>query len=183
MTIEIEENHPKNNDAHLRNEHEDVSAEDSGSTGTLNDAIAIAAKAHKGQIDKAGDPYILHPLRMMMRMPNETTRIVAILHDVIEDTKNNPPPDKWDAPRLQSAGFTEEVIAALDCVTDRKDQGESYPEFVERAASNPIARRVKIADLEDNMNMLRLGTVGEKQLERLARYHRSWKRLKEIEAI
>jgi (p)ppGpp synthase/HD superfamily hydrolase len=144
---------------------------------TLEEAISIAAKVHAGQKDKAGDPYILHPLRMMMRMSDETTRIVAVLHDVVEDSSEE---DKWDAQRLRSAGFTEEVIEALDCVTDRKDQGETYEEFVERAASNPVSRQVKIADLEDNMNMLRLGAVGEKQLERLARYHRSWKRLTSI---
>lgn len=139
--------------------------------GTLNDAIAIAAIVHKGQLDKAGDAYILHPLRMMMRMNDETSRIVAVLHDVVEDS---PEEDKWDFERLRTNGFSEEVIAAVNCVTDRKDQGETYEEFVERAASNRIARQVKIADLEDNMNMLRLGSVGEKQLDRLARYHRSW---------
>ncbi len=153
------------------------------SLATLEDAIAIAAQVHKGQTDKAGDPYILHPLRMMMRMPDETARIVAVLHDVVEDSRENPSPDKWDFERLRSSGFSEEVIEAVDCVTDRKEHGETYEKFVDRVASNSIARRVKIADLEDNMNMLRLGTVGEKQLERLARYHRSWKRLKEIEAI
>lgn len=148
------------------------------STGSLNDAIAIASVVHKGQFDRAGEPYIMHPLRMMMRMNDETSRIVAVLHDVVEDS---PDEDKWDFERLRKAGFSEEVIAALDCVTDRKEQGETYDEFVERAASNQVARKVKIADLEDNMNMLRLGVVGEKQLERLARYHRSWKRLKEME--
>ena len=92
------------------------------SHGTLNDAIAIAAIVHKGQLDKAGDPYILHPLRMMMRMHDKTSRIVAVLHDVVEDS---PKADKWDFERLRTNGFSEEVIAALDCVTDRKEQGET----------------------------------------------------------
>lgn len=103
------------------------------SLGTLNDAIAIAALAHKGQSDKAGDPYILHPLRMMMRMVDEDARIVAVLHDVVEDSSNE---DKWDSERLRMTGFSEAVIEAVDCVTKRN--GESYEDFVDRAASNPI---------------------------------------------
>jgi (p)ppGpp synthase/HD superfamily hydrolase len=140
--------------------------------GTLNDAIAIAAIAHKGQFDKAGDPYILQPLRMMMRMVDDDARIVAVLHDVVEDSSEE---DKWDSERLRMTGFSEEVIEAVDCVTKRN--GESYEDFVDRAASNPIAIRVKIADLEDNMNILRLDVVNERRLERIAKYHRSWKRL------
>jgi (p)ppGpp synthase/HD superfamily hydrolase len=152
-----------------------------GAAATIEDAIAIAAHAHKGQFDKSGAPYFLHPLRIMTRMTSETAMIVAVLHDVVEDTRENPPESKWTFDRLREAGFTAEVIEALDGVTDRKGSGESYEEFVERAASNPISRAVKIADLEDNMNMLRLGEIRQKDLDRLERYHRSWLKLKATE--
>lgn len=140
----------------------------------IEDAIAIAASVHKGDKDKAGAPYIMHPLRIMMKMNSEAAKIVAVLHDVVEDSRTKPPADRWPLERLRAEGFTVEVLEALDGVTDRKEQGENYEDFVKRAAANPISRQVKIADLEDNMNMLRLDKVGPKQLERLQRYHRSW---------
>ena len=132
---------------------------------TLEDAIQIAAKAHKGQSDKAGAPYILHPLRMMMRMKTEAEMITAILHDVVEDTD-------WTIEKLREKGFSEEVLEAVECVTNR--EGESYEQFIERAGKNPIARQVKIADLEDNMNIQRIGEIKPKDLERLEKYHKSW---------
>src|SRR3954468_18541377 len=93
----------------------------------LETAIAIAVKAHQGQFDKSGQPYILHPLRVMFRCEGDLARTVAILHDVVEDT----PTTMED---LRNAGLSEEVLAALDCVTKR--EGESYEAFVERAAAN-----------------------------------------------
>lgn len=143
--------------------------------GTLEDAIAIAAVVHKGQTDKSGSPYILHPLRLMTRMRSMPAKIVAVLHDVVEDSRNNSSQTKWTFERLQQEGFTEEVITALEGVTDRP--GEEYDAFVERAAANPISREVKIADLEDNMNLLRLGEIRRKDLDRIEKYHRSWLRL------
>ncbi len=133
---------------------------------TLEDAIAIAARAHKGVKDKAGAAYILHPLRMMMRLKTEAEMMTAILHDVVEDTD-------WTIEKLREQGFSEEVLAAVECVTNR--EGESYEKFIERAGKNPIARRVKIADLEDNMNIQRIGEITPKDLERLEKYHRSWR--------
>ena len=134
-------------------------------TATVEDAISIAAQAHKGQKDKAGAPYLLHPLRMMLRMNSETAMMAAVLHDVVEDTD-------WTLGRLHEAGFSVEVIEAVDCLTHR--EGESYEQFVERVRTNPIARQVKIADLEDNMNIRRIGQLGAKDLERLEKYHRAW---------
>lgn len=132
---------------------------------TLEDAISIAALAHKGQFDKAGNPYILHPLRMMMRMKSAEAMMAAVLHDVVEDTK-------WTLDQLRERGFSEEVLAAVDCLTHRT--GESYEEFIERVQKNPIAHQVKIADLEDNMNIQRIGEIKPRDLERLERYHKSW---------
>ena len=120
---------------------------------TLEDAILIAAEAHKGQTDKAGACYILHPLRMMMKMKTEAEMMTAILHDVIEDSV-------WTIEKLRDAGFPEEVLKAVEGVTNR--EGESYEQFIERAGRNPIARQVKIADLEDNMNMQRIKEIKPK---------------------
>ena len=128
---------------------------------TLEHAIALAVEAHKGQKDKNGQPYILHPLRVMLRLEREVDRIVGILHDVIEDTSVTPND-------LRKAGYSEEILAALDGVTKR--EGEPYEDFVRRAESNPIAKRVKLADLEDNMDLKRLTKVLPKDIDRLNRY-------------
>lgn len=133
---------------------------------TVEDAVSIAARAHSGQKDKAGAPYLLHPLRMMLRMETEAAMMAAVLHDVVEDTE-------WTLERLREAGFSEGVLEAVDCLTHR--EGESYEEFVERVRTNPIARQVKIADLEDNMNVRRMNQLGPKELERLEKYHRAWR--------
>ena len=140
----------------------------------LDKAIAIAAQAHLGQIDRQGAPYVLHPLRMMFRLQSEAEKIVAVLHDVVEDN-----PD-WDFDRLRQEGFSEEIIEAVDHVT-RRDE-ETYEEFVERSAQNALARRVKLADLEDNMDIKRLNALSDKDHTRLDRYHRAWLRLSDAES-
>jgi (p)ppGpp synthase/HD superfamily hydrolase len=137
---------------------------------TLEDAIALAVEAHRGQRDKVGQTYILHPLRVMMRLETEAERMAAILHDVVEDTP-------YTLERLRELGYPEEVLGALDCLTKR--EGESYEAFIERVRPHPLARRVKLADLEDNMDVRRLLSVGPKETERLARYRAAWARLKE----
>ena len=135
---------------------------------TLEDAIALAVEAYRGQREKAGQPYVLHVLRVMFRCETDVERIVAVLHDVVEDTGRS-----FDD--LRKLGYTEEVLAALDCVTRRS--GESYEQFVARAASNPVAA-LKIADLEDNMDLRRLPKVEPKDSERMAKYVAAWRMLK-----
>src|SRR3569833_3023681 len=137
----------------------------------LAKAIAIAAVAHQHQVDKVGRPYIMHPLRMMMRAETEEEQIVALLHDLVEDCPG------WTFDRLRQEGFSDDIIAALDGVTAR--EGESYEAFVDRAASNPIARRVKILDLEANMTLTRLPQLTDRDLTRLQKYHRAYRRLKD----
>ncbi|SEU14093.1 HD domain-containing protein [Stigmatella erecta] len=137
---------------------------------TLEDAIALAVEAHRGQRDKAGQSYILHPLRVMMRLQTEAERMAAILHDVVEDTP-------YTLERLRALGYPEEVLGALDCLTKR--EGESYEAFIERLRPHPLARRVKLADLEDNMDVRRLPSVGPREAERLTRYRAAWSRLQE----
>jgi (p)ppGpp synthase/HD superfamily hydrolase len=143
--------------------------------GTLEKAIAIAALAHEGQVDKSGAAYILHPIRLMMKMKSPEAMMAAVMHDVVEDSQENDAETSWTFDRLREEGFPEEVVAAIDGVTGR--EGEDYAAFIERAAENPISTEVKLADLEDNMNLLRLGQILSKDLERLEKYHRSWVRL------
>jgi (p)ppGpp synthase/HD superfamily hydrolase len=135
---------------------------------TLEDAIILAAGAHRGQADKAGEPYILHPLRVMLHLEDEEGRIAAALHDVLEDTATT-------ADNLRDRGYGEKVIEALEALTRR--EGESYADFIERLAPNPRARRVKLADLADNMNLRRLPAAGDAGRDRLARYQAAWERL------
>ncbi len=132
---------------------------------TLERAIAIAAEAHATKIDKDGAPYILHPLRVMLAMTDTDSRIVAVLHDVVEDHG-----DVWPLERIRSEGFSETVIAALDAVTHRTREGEEYFAYVARAIDNPIGRRVKVADINDNMDLKRISDLTDKDFERLKKY-------------
>ena len=129
---------------------------------TLERAIAIAATAHAGQHDKAGAPYILHPLRVMLRLTTEAERITAVLHDLVEDCEG------WSFERLLAEGFSSEIVEALKSVTKR--DGESYEDFVKRACQNPIGRRVKRSDLHDNCDLSRISNPTPKDHERIARY-------------
>src|SRR5258708_26393989 len=135
---------------------------------TLARAIAVAAQAHIDQQDKSGAPYILHPLRMMLRMDTEPEMRGAVLHDVVEDTE-------WSIDKLRSEGFPEVVLTAVESVTHRA--GESYDAFVARAAANPIGRKVKLADLEDNMDVKRIDDLSDRDVERIRKYHRAWRLL------
>jgi (p)ppGpp synthase/HD superfamily hydrolase len=129
-------------------------------------AIAIALEAHAGQVDKAGAPYILHPLRVMLRLEGLEARIVGVLHDVVEDKGS-----AWPLERLAGEGFSPTILAALDAVTRREN--ESYDDFVLRAARDPIARQVKLADLEDNLDERRIEAPSEDDLQRMAKYRRA----------
>ncbi|MBI4278385.1 MAG: GTP pyrophosphokinase [Armatimonadetes bacterium] len=135
---------------------------------TLEDAILLAVQAHRGQRDKAGAPYILHPLRLMLRMTSEAEMMAAVLHDVIEDTHHT-------LDDLRRAGYPEEVLEALNCLTHRT--GESYDAFIARIKPNPLARKVKIADLEDNMDIRRISDLRPKDVQRLKRYQQAWAEL------
>ena len=138
------------------------------SSELLERAISIAVEAHRGQKDKNGKPYILHPISVMGKVETETEKTVAVLHDVVEDTD-------WTFDDLKKEGFPQEIISAVDCVTKR--DGEAYEDFVSRSARNPIARRVKLADLEDNMDVRRMPAPTDKDVERLRKYRKAWAQL------
>jgi (p)ppGpp synthase/HD superfamily hydrolase len=134
----------------------------------LERALEIATKAHKGQVDKSGAVYIFHPIRVAELCTTEEEKIVALLHDTIEDTSVT-------AEYLLEQGFPRTIVDAVLGVTRRDD--ETYEEFVRRASLNPISKQVKIHDLEDNMDIRRLSEVTEKDLARLNKYLRAYKYL------
>lgn len=129
---------------------------------TLERAIQIAAIAHQGQKDKAGNPYILHPLRIMLKMDALERMIIAVLHDVIEDSD-------WTLDDLREEGFSPTVIEGVDALT--RKTGETYQAYIERLKRHPAVIPVKLGDLEDNLNMLRLKQLSANDLERLKKYH------------
>ena len=136
---------------------------------TLDKAIQIAVKAHKKQTDKFGAPYILHPMRVMAMGKTDDERIVGILHDVVEDSKIS-----FDD--LRKDGFTDRILAALNCVT-KTSEDEDYDEFVSRTMTNELAMRVKLNDLTDNMDVRRMQEVTERDVKRLNKYLKAWKRI------
>ena len=138
----------------------------------LERAIEIAQEAHKEVKDKGGHDYIHHPIRVMHAMSNDQEKIVAILHDVVEDSD-------WTFDRLKEEGFEDSVIESLRCVTKYSEE-EDYQEFIKRAATNKIATKVKMADIEDNLDLSRLGTLTEKDLTRIEKYKKALKHLKAL---
>jgi (p)ppGpp synthase/HD superfamily hydrolase len=137
-------------------------------------ALALALEAHRGQTDKYNQPYIMHVLGVMGRVRTIEEKIVALLHDVVEDTDHT-----FDD--LRALGISERVITAVDCLTRRR--GESYDHFVDRIAPNPLARAVKLADLEDNMDVRRASrTMKDKDAERMEKYRKAWQKLAAMHA-
>ncbi|MGE3771289.1 MAG: GTP pyrophosphokinase [Gammaproteobacteria bacterium] len=130
----------------------------------LAKAIAYAAMAHVNQVDKAGAPYVLHPLRMLLSLTHEHEQMAALLHDTIEDCGVT-------VAHLETAGFPRAVIDAVLALTRRED--ESYEDFVRRAARNPIARRVKRADLHDNLDLSRIAAPMPQDYARMEKYRRA----------
>jgi (p)ppGpp synthase/HD superfamily hydrolase len=128
---------------------------------TLEYAISIAALAHAGQVDKAGQPYILHPLRVMLRVKTTHERIAAVLHDVVEDTSVT-------LEQLANDGFDDGILRAVEALTKRAN--ESRIEAALRAAADPIALVVKLADNAENMDLSRILQPTEKDFERLKEY-------------
>lgn len=138
---------------------------------TLERAIAIATKAHSGQTDKNGAPYIMHLIRVMERGQNETEKICGMLHDVVEDTN-------WTFEDLEKEGFSSEIIEVLRLVT-KESEDEDYTHFIERIMNNKIAIAVKLNDLRDNMDITRFNELSSKDLNRLNKYLKAYRTLSE----
>lgn len=136
----------------------------------LNRAIQLASIAHEDQVDKAGKPYILHPLRVMFKMETETEMIVAVFHDIMEDCK------EITAYSLEKEGFSKDIVDTL-IVLNRHNYA-NYEEYIYEVAKNPIAKKIKIADIEDNINILRLKYIEDKDLRRIEKYFKAYNYLK-----
>lgn len=130
----------------------------------LEKAIAIAVEAHRGQIDKAGKPYILHPMRVMLAGTSENEMICGILHDVIEDTPVS-------IEMLTAEGFSDTVLDALQLLTH--DRSVPYEEYIQLITGNPLAIQVKLYDLHDNLNRERLGILTLEDEYRMQKYKKS----------
>lgn len=137
----------------------------------LEKAISIAVNVHSGVTDKGGSPYILHPLRLMLKFSKEDEMIVAVLHDVIEDTD-------IAITDFIDLGFSDSVINALQFLS--KNSSETYQEYIEKISINELARKIKIEDLKDNMDLSRLSEITPKDLERIIKYHQALKILQKI---
>jgi ribosomal protein S18 acetylase RimI-like enzyme len=127
----------------------------------LNRAITLAAEHHDGQVDKGGEPYILHPLRVMQAAKTDEEKIVAVLHDIVEDTN-------YSMDDLQKDGFSQDVIEAIGYLTRKFE--ETYDEFIQRIRRNPLATKVKLLDIADNMNLDRIPNPTQEDYERLEKY-------------
>ena len=127
-------------------------------------ALSIARKAHEGQLDKAGVDYIEHPIYVASQVDTEEEKAVALLHDVIEDSSVS-------AEELLQAGLPETVVTAVQVLTKKKEQ--DYQTYLETVKKNPLARVVKLADLEHNSDLSRLSSITEKDRERLKKYKKA----------
>jgi len=146
--------------------------QEAASMNNVCKAIALACEAHADQLDKSGQPYILHPLRLMLKFKDEDERVVAVLHDVIEDSA-------FSLDHFRSVGFSEHVIEAVQCLT--KETGEAYEDFIVRLSVNKLARKVKIEDIKDNLDVTRLERLGGQDLSRIEKYHKALRYLLSVE--
>ena len=134
-------------------------------------ALCIAYKAHEGQVDKTGIPYIFHPFHLAESMTDENSTIVALLHDVIEDTD-------WTIDDLEKEGFNEDILTALKLMTH--NPAEPYMDYISRLSTCPVARQVKLADLYHNSDQTRVENPDEKMLKRWEKYDRAIQLLKSV---
>lgn len=135
----------------------------------LNQAIKIATKAHKKQIDKYGAPYLGHVFRVMNAGKTIDEKIVGVLHDVVEDYPDFP------LEYLREKGFPNHILEAVDCLTKRQEEEQNYDAFIARIEKNPLAIAVKLNDLRDNMDLTRCTTLlEEKDLKRLNKYLKAY---------
>lgn len=133
-------------------------------TANTKKALKLCFEAHKEQVDKSGMPYVIHPFHLAEQMEDEVTTIVALLHDVIEDTE-------YTIEELKNMGFGNEVIDALQLLTH--DPSVPYMDYVVAIKKNPVAKAVKLADLKHNSDLTRLDVIDEKALMRKAKYQKA----------
>lgn len=127
-------------------------------------ALKLCFEAHKDQIDKSGMPYVFHPFHLAEQMTDEKTTVVALLHDVIEDTE-------YTLDDLKNMGFSEDILSAIALMTH--DDSVPYMEYVAQIKADPIAKAVKLADLRHNSDLSRLDKVTSYDLERAEKYKKA----------
>lgn len=127
-------------------------------------ALKLSFEAHKNQIDKSGMPYVYHPFHLAEQMIDEDTTIVALLHDVVEDTD-------YSLDDLSSIGFSDKIIDAISLMTH--DKNIPYMDYVAQIAKNLVAKAVKLADLRHNSDLTRLDAVTDKDLKRMEKYKKA----------
>lgn len=137
----------------------------------LNKAIIMAVEAHAGQTDKGGAPYIFHPMRLMLATSDPDEQVVAILHDVMEDSDTS-------VEDLLAIGVTDYQMQAL--VLMCKDYALTYQQYVEKIGEHPLARKVKLLDLADNMDLTRLQNVTQKDYDRTSKYAKTVEYLRSL---
>ncbi|MFZ1728656.1 MAG: GTP pyrophosphokinase [Bacteroidota bacterium] len=139
-------------------------------------AIALAMSVHRGQKDKHGAPYILHPLRVGLRARNDVEMIAGFLHDVVEDSRSEITLDT-----LRDEGFSEEIIVMVDYLTKRVINGddEEWNAYIDRVMEHEPAMQLKLLDLEQNMDTTRISSFGTNDSERFTRYVWAWHRIRE----
>jgi len=137
---------------------------------TPEQVFEIAKEAHEGQVDLAGKPYINHVVRVANMMVHNRHKMIALLHDVMEDSA-------WTEDSLMKHGVPMDVVFTLKRLT--KTKGQPYDEYIEGLTGDIDAVVVKMADLRDNMDVTRLPELGDKEITRLKKYHRSYRRLEE----
>ena len=130
-------------------------------TEQVNRALRLAYEAHQGQFDKSGVPYVFHPLHLAEQMPDEESIVAALLHDVVEDTD-------YSLEDLKSMGFPPKALEAVALLTHTGE--EPYLRYVARIKENPIAKRVKLADLRHNSDLSRIRQVTERDRDRVEKY-------------
>ena len=133
-------------------------------------AMRLCFQAHKNQLDKSGIPYVFHPIHLAEQMRDEETTLVALLHDVVEDSD-------YSLENLRAMGFGETVLEAIALMTH--DEKVPYMDYVAKIKPNPIARAVKIADLKHNSDLSRLDAVDDKAMARVEKYARALRLLEE----
>ena len=127
-------------------------------------ALARAEDAHKGQVDKAGVAYIHHPLYVASLVEGKLAKTIALLHDVVEDSA-------WTLEDLRMEGLPEEVVQSVGILTKNRD--ESYEEYLMHVKQNPLARQVKLADLQHNSDLSRLANVTDRDRKRAEKYRQA----------
>lgn len=127
-------------------------------------ALKVSFEAHKDQVDHSGTPYVYHPYHLAEQMTDETTTCIALLHDVVEDTDIT-------LAQLREMGFPDIVVDAVEVLT--REHSVPYQEYIKRVKSNPLARIVKLADLEHNSDMSRLQEIDERSKSLAKRYEKA----------